>query len=429
MKRIPLAATLALTVACGSPPADPDSGIEVPDAGPIDAPVEPDAGPPSPLQLANEDAEMRIDTITSMRDAVPPAMRLTAPWMELDVLVGRLDAIIGEDSLVAGAGIIGEDSLTASLTPQASIILVVLRHLAIAEPALMGLHEVWSSSPVPAEQGIATELLSLHTTVLEMQMRLAGRFRVLADPDLASGTLETAYRDDRVVELTPAGTVMTTVLDGNGTAQPFINVDCSGRPFNLIILDPENPGVDPLPLQLAMTGMFGGNFTIRDADVNVYQIVMTTGDTSPAWSTCQVSVQGQRRTRGPLVSVTPTDSIALDREETSFQSSAGPGALQMDIMQVRGAGTPDEIQMADLIETLATETAVHAGVWRQFTSASGAIWADDLEAVRANELALRAALTALRASPALPSARVPNLANHLMGIQAANTAGTALLEP
>ncbi len=364
-----------LLLACGGP-TDPaiDGGADdssIPDAGPddggieLDAGSDPDGGMAGPtVSGARDEARARVDTMEMARVAVPVDMRVGSAFLHLDLISTRLDAIIGEKStsLIEVAGIIGEKSMTRSLTVVAVPALVIALQLdaTVRDLDAMIAVSTWSASGEPTLVALEIECVAMRGEVAALRDVMWARFRELADGAVVMPRDEPGYVDTRIVETITGTTAIDVVVEGRSATDPTatVSADCSDFPANVRVLDAEGgelvpetvgPGGEPnvIPIELGHD------------DLHVLRIEVSVTDLE-FWNTCTVSVSGRRRLRGARETIDALEQRAITTEATSWATN-GDG-LRTALDRARTAGSID-VGRIEAVEHFAREAT--AAVSRQ----------------------------------------------------------------
>jgi hypothetical protein len=430
------------TTGCGStPPATPDAGVDafVPgpvdgggtDGGGTDAPAGSDAGPdastpPSALEMEVDAARADLVAIETAVADVPADEQVTAPFLALDILDARLDAVIGEKGLVASAGVIGEKGTTLALTTNAIPTIVIVRQLGEAIQELDVVLELWSSSSDPEEIAIHAAASAARARIVSLQTMFSARFREIVD--LAAslpGIADPEYTDSRRFELTDQPVVVHTLIEGNTDSSASISVTCGTRtaPIDVHIID-EETGTDVLA-PMSMFGTFSATFAARADDANALHVIIADPSATAPWDTCGVQIDGARHWRGAPIDLVPSMAV-FAAEDSTFTSTTA--TMSSTISGVRSGAPADTIDKLDLIEQLVGELSSETGWWR---AAPTSLHEEDIEVC---ELTVQAVLIPVAmaietSSAAMSDRRLDALLTDLGELRASAATGTAALRP
>lgn len=439
------ASALISLAACGGdgPSSDPDAG-GAPDAFvpgedarvPDDTGVPGDAGdpdaavPPSPLEMSLAEVRGEVAEVTLARDAITAGMRGDAAHLRNDLLLTRLDAIIGEKGLVASAAIIGEKGImTTSLPVSAVPAIVIVRHLERAIGEIDELDVAWGGTTDPMLGALHAALLDLRAALFTMHALLRPRFREIIDTIAVPTEHEnTEYADQRLVHFVPGYADYHVVVEGRDAADPSATItwSCVGIDLVTITVDDDESGERRLELSDVAPG--GSHAVTLPADEQRSLRVRLDNLGDPfGYTECDVSFFGPRHLRGDTIPIS-------SGEQSALASAAGTWSATLSRMSgvmamVRSEGLGDEPALATVIEEYVRERDGASGAWRA-TITPAVYESDDLEMLSAELTVLDAVGAALEGSRAIAaSSRFSAFVPELAALRTADADAAAMLAP
>ncbi|WP_236519523.1 hypothetical protein [Sandaracinus amylolyticus] len=376
---------VALTVGCG----DDDVPLVI-DAGSLDAgtdagtpPVdagEPDAGPPSPIEMARDDARMQVAEATEAFGMIPAASRESAELLAVDLTFVRLDAVIGEKStsLIDLVGVIGEKRLIrpASLPINAIPAIVVARQLArvVRDIDDQLANAAWAASTEPLRMALRTRLTEARDSLAALRDLVWDRYREIVDSvPITTYPEDTEYEDAMVVMVPPGGIDMHAIVEGRQVtaAEANISVDC-GRAVFVTVFDEERGGTQIVGREMVMLG--GITVPLPAETPSSIRIAVEDSVSDGNWTQCTFQVFGHRHWRGDAIELDDGENTTLDTltNDWRMHNAMLQGALEA-IIASGGAG---EREAATAVRAFIAEMSGDTGTWR---GPIGALHEDDYE--------------------------------------------------
>ena len=367
---------LALVAGCSSEPAGSDAGptdAGLPDSAMIDAgsadagsidagPI--DAGPPT-IGSERDAIEGELTTLETMRDAVSPDTQSTAGFLELELMLGRLDAIVGKTGVLTA--IVGKTGsmLRVSLPIPAIPALVSLRQLDRAIEEADALLARWESDDRAEVMAVRAALATVRLRLVSLRGLVSAFFRRALDAvPMGTGRLNEEYTDDRTLDVTGDELVIDVIGTGrasDGTVS--VSLECPGVAGEVTgnSLDVESASVEVLGAMF-LEGPIVFAIPARTDDTNVLRIKLDVPDVTGEWPTCRVSFSATRTLRGVLVDTTPEQDSTLDAERASWGGTTS--RLRGELATLRTEGTGFDPELLDVLTRYAGEVSSDSSLLR-----------------------------------------------------------------
>ncbi|WP_157069661.1 hypothetical protein [Sandaracinus amylolyticus] len=364
---------VALAVGCGD-----DDGPILPDAGSFDAgadagtpPVdagEADAGPPSPIEMARDDARVQVAEAGEAFGMLPAATRESAELLAVDLTFVRLDAVIGEKttSLIDLVGVIGEKRLIrpASLPVNAIPAIVVARQLArvVRDIDFQLENAAWAASTEPLRMALRMRLVEARESLATLRDLVWDRYREIVDSvPITEYPEDTGYDDAMVVMVPPGGVDMHAIVEGRDAAMPEANisVDC-GRAVFVTVYDEERAGAEIVAPEMVMLG--GISVPLPAETPSSIRIAVEDTVSDGTWTQCTFQVFGHRHWRGEAIELDASENTTLDTLTTDWQTHSA--MLQGALEAIIASGGAGEREAATAVRAFIAEMNGETSTWR-----------------------------------------------------------------
>ncbi|AKF09560.1 hypothetical protein [Sandaracinus amylolyticus] len=369
MRRTIVIAALLAGCGGGGDGGDVDAGVDA--AIEIDATVPSDAGsdagvdafvePPGPITMSREAARSSLVVVQDVVADIPEAMRTDIDLVRIDVLSVRLDAVIGEKSVIEIAGVIGEKSVgTRSLGAAAIPALVVVRQL---ERAIIDVGEL-ALEGFPDDAALTAALSQLRDDLAVLLTHVRERYGALVDATAdVRLRVDTEYVAARRLSLVaPAGARVSVIVEGESEAVPqaTLTVGCTAGAPAYRVFDEERGG---MIADMVGTGTsVRGTFAVPAGRASSLRIeVNDTLGVTPS-PTCTVQVSGTRDWRGTTIE---TDAVELDDLMLATATFETQLESVVDTMaRLDGEVSPAAQSAFDLVREYLEEMVAESAAWR-----------------------------------------------------------------
>jgi hypothetical protein len=342
-------------------------------------------------------------------------MRADIDLVRADVLSVRLEAVIGEKSVIEIAGVIGEKSTLALGTP-AIAALFITRQLVEAISDLG--NAIGRLGTAPALDPLRTAGNDLLVSLSTLHSEMEARYRELAALDATlPGTEALAHVDAREIHLVPGLATVHGILEGApGHTGGAGRVTCGGAtmpPIAVGVIDQDGGGdlgSGTPPLTLAIASDRPTPIRIDVSAISFYDL-------------CRVEIEGRRHFRAAPIALTSAEISDLGMRSVDWDMRMTILGGQIAMMGTEG--TADEIAVAPEVEAFVRELTGETGAWRAIPATMSPEDADML----GFQIAVTSALSlAIEANPALAAGAFgPSVTAALAALRAHDDAAIAAL--
>ncbi|UJR86992.1 hypothetical protein [Sandaracinus amylolyticus] len=350
----------------GDVDAGVDAAIEldatVPSDASSDAGVDAFVELPGPITMSREAAQTSLAVVQDAVADIPEAMRTDIDLVRIDVLSVRLDAVIGEKSVIDIAGVIGEKGIeTRSLGAAAIPALVVVRQLEraiidVGELALEGFPD--NAAMTDALSDLRDDLAVLLTHMRERYTELVD---ATADVRLRVDTDYVARRP--MILVAPAGGRVSVIVEGESAAMPeaTLQVSCDSGAPAYRVFDEEHGGMIA-DMVSGTAPTITGTLAVPAGRASSLRIeVNDTFGVTPA-PACTVQVSGTRDWRGTTIQTDASELDSLMLHAATFD--AQHRSIVDTMARLDGEVSPEAQSAFELVREYLEELVAESAVWR-----------------------------------------------------------------